>query len=310
VAGRRAGLAGARSGLWHEFRRIVTEFTPEFVEIENVPGLLSSNGGRDFLTVIRGLEELGYSVAWTVLDSQYRGVAQRRERVFIIGSLGNGSCAEILFEPESVRGDTPPSREKRESATRDVALCLNSGRDGYNDGSDQTYISSARMTAFGEYVDDGSASTLKERDYKDATDLVVGFSSKDHGADAQNDKSPTLRSMNFDKSHIDGGGQAAIVQWASGGGKLENPSAQALRAGAEHNYQFARVGMSVRRLTPRECERLQGFPDDWTRWDQDGKEISDSARYRMLGNAVTVPVARWLGERMLMTADRCRIGSI
>ncbi len=89
------------------------------------------------------------------------------------------------------------------------------------------------------------------------------------------------------------------VQWASGGGQVENPSAQALRANAEHNYQFARCGMSVRRLTPRECERLQGFPDDWTRWDADGKEISDSARYRMLGNAVTVPVANWIGNQIV-----------
>lgn len=82
------------------------------------------------------------------------------------------------------------------------------------------------------------------------------------------------------------------VQWAFGGGKVENPTAQALRAGAEHNYQFARTGMQVRRLTPTECERLQGFEDCWT------EGFADSVRYRMLGNAVCVNVAEWIARRM------------
>jgi DNA (cytosine-5)-methyltransferase 1 len=80
VAGRRAGLAGARSGLWHEFHRILGEARPRWVVIENVPGLLSSNRGRDFATILRGLGDIGYCVAWRVLDSQYFGVPQRRLR--------------------------------------------------------------------------------------------------------------------------------------------------------------------------------------------------------------------------------------
>src|SRR5581483_12507885 len=134
VAGQRKGLAGERSGLWHEFHRIIGEFTPSWCVIENVPGLFSSNGGRDFLTVVRGLAELGYCVAWTVLDSQYAGVAQRRERVFIVGSLGNGSCAEVLFEPESVRGDSPPSRK----AGKDVAGTI--GGSSQSGGFRTTYL--------------------------------------------------------------------------------------------------------------------------------------------------------------------------
>jgi len=84
----------------------------------------------------------------------------------------------------------------------------------------------------------------------------------------------------------------AQVQWASGGGQVLNPTAQALRAGAEHNYQFAQVGMQVRRLTPTECERLQGFPDGWT------AGFSDSVRYKCLGNAVCVNVAEWIAKRL------------
>jgi len=88
------------------------------------------------------------------------------------------------------------------------------------------------------------------------------------------------------------------VQWASGGGKMENDTAQTLRSGAEYNYQFARINKQLRRLTPRECERLQGFPDDWTRVPYRKGEASDSNRYRALGNSMAVPVMRWIGTQI------------
>jgi site-specific DNA-cytosine methylase len=93
-------------------------------------------------------------------------------------------------------------------------------------------------------------------------------------------------------------GSIVQVQWASGGGKVENPTAQALRAGPETNYQFLRSGMAVRRLTPRECERLQGFPDDWTAISYRGKPAADGNRYKALGNSMAVNVMRWIGERI------------
>jgi site-specific DNA-cytosine methylase len=88
------------------------------------------------------------------------------------------------------------------------------------------------------------------------------------------------------------------VQWASGGGQTENPTMQALRANAEYNYQFIRNAMAVRRLTPRECERLQGFPDDYTLVEYRKKPAADGPRYRALGNSMAVPVMRWIGERI------------
>ena len=94
---------------------------------------------------------------------------------------------------------------------------------------------------------------------------------------------------------------ARQVQWASGGGQVENETAQGLRANAEHSYQFARIGRAVRRLTPRECEWLQGFPDDWTLIPWHGRpreQCPDGPRYRALGNAFAVPVIRWIGERI------------
>ena len=119
LAGTRKGLDGgrSRSGLWFEFHRILRELRPRIAVIENVPGLFSSNGGRDFATILRGLSEQRYLSAWRVLDAQYFGVPQRRRRVFFVASLGDGACAEILFERESVRRDTAKSRKTRPGAT-------------------------------------------------------------------------------------------------------------------------------------------------------------------------------------------------
>lgn len=277
VAGKRAGLAGGRSGLFYEATRIINELKPAYCLFENVPGLLSSDEGRDFARVLMEMERIGYCGAWRVLDAQWLGVAQRRRRVFgLFSRLDSGAerCAEILSLQESLRGNPAPSREAGQGVARGVAHCLggggnmrhredqdtlipavarsiNAGRDGYNDCSDQTYIPAV-------------AGCLQERDAK--------------GADS--DTKP---------GHLV---PVAQVQWTSGGGKVHNPTAQALRSGAEHNYQFAQLGMQVRRLTPTECERLQGFPDGHT------AGFSDSTRYKMLGNAVCVNVAEWIAKRI------------
>ena len=132
LAGRRAGLAGERSGLWFEYQRIIDEFQPRWVVAENVPGLLSSNEGNDFRTVIGALEERGYCVSWRVLDAQYFGVAQQRRRVFIVGSLGNIGSAKVLFEREGVQGYTPKSRKARKENTRKTTSCLTSNGDSHS----------------------------------------------------------------------------------------------------------------------------------------------------------------------------------
>lgn len=149
VAGQRAGLAGERSGLWFEFRRIVEFVAPRWVLIENVPGLLSSDGGRDFATVVRGLVQLGYGVCWRVLDAQFAGLAQRRDRVFVVGGPGDGGAAPVLFEPSSVRWDPPPRRTSREGAARPLAGgSPNSG--GYRNDAD-TAVSSPVLASAGHH---------------------------------------------------------------------------------------------------------------------------------------------------------------
>ena len=136
VAGKRAGLAGERSGLFWHAARLVEETQSEWFIIENVPGLLSSNGGKDFGIVLRTMAELGYSVAWRILDAQYFGVPQRRRRVFIVGRrAGGASPAEVLFKSEGLRRDITQSNQEGQDTTTSPLLSFGqSSFGGYTEG--------------------------------------------------------------------------------------------------------------------------------------------------------------------------------
>jgi DNA (cytosine-5)-methyltransferase 1 len=132
VAGKRAGLAGARSGLFWEAARIVEETQSEYFILENVPGLLSSNKGADFGVVIGTMADLGYSIGWRVLDAQHFGVPQRRKRVFIVGRRAtSGGVAEILFKSEGLRRDPASSQQARQgtASTSNASVTLGSGKE-------------------------------------------------------------------------------------------------------------------------------------------------------------------------------------
>jgi len=245
VAGKRAGLAGERSGLWFEFHRVIDELKPRIAVIENVAGLLSSNRGRDFAVVLQGLGKSGYRYAYRVFDAQYFGVAQRRRRVFIVASLGNGSCAEILFEREGLSGDIEQGKEKEQ----EVAKSVTTGVGHRNNGTEDTFVIPTLSTSLGHHgwsIGDQDFNTLQ----------LVSFSAKDDGRGVSEGSTPTIQAQNTGIAIADN--------------KI----------------------LGVRRLTPMECERLQGFPDGWT----EGQ--SDSVRYHQLGNAVAVPVAEWIVRRI------------
>lgn len=129
VAGKRAGLAGARSGLFWEICRLLDETQARYFILENVPGLLTSSGGRDMGVVIGALAERGYSIAWRVLDAQYFGVPQRRRRVFIVGCLGDEwrTPAEVLDLAEGSTGDTTPSRKKGQDSAGTTEQSVGAG---------------------------------------------------------------------------------------------------------------------------------------------------------------------------------------
>lgn len=284
VAGRRAGLAGERSGLWFEFHRLIDSVKPGTVVIENVPGLLSSHGGQDFAVILRGLVKCGYGVAWRILDAQYFGVAQRRRRVFIVGSLGDGRAAEILFECEGGGGHIAEGRSTQKGIATDVAASLRHGGGngrGYNlDAEHGPTVTAAPLVARqakGGFTDPVSDNIIPV--------ITTTFNGYTGGADDNDAQGGHLVMAFTERTRADGRTLEYQKEMAYA---LTNPGS----GGRTHSRQIAGA-FGVRRLTPVECERLQGFPDGWT----DGQ--SDSARYRQLGNAVAVPVAEWLGRRII-----------
>lgn len=243
VAGLRKGLADPRGSLMLLYGAIAARYRPRWLVWENVPGVLSSNGGRDFGTFLGMLAELGYGFAYRVLDAQYFGVAQRRARVFVVGHLGDWRPpAAVLFEPESLRGDPPPRREtgqgiagslaastggsdendaEQSRLVPEVAYALNAhggahgGAHGRIDAESETFVTHALRADGFDASEDGTGR---------GTPLVpVAFSCKDHGADA-GDLAPTLRAMGHSESHANAGGQLAVAFAIQGAATRENPN--------------------------------------------------------------------------------------
>ena len=464
IAGKREGLDGSRSNLFREQIRIVKEMResdeadgrtgsdirPRFMVWENVPGAFSSNKGEDFRCVLEEICRVadaevsipgppknkweksgtimadGYSVAWRTLDAQYWGVPQRRKRIYLVADFGGGTAPEILFEQDSLRGDTKEgSKERKDTATgaedgsyksdrtndeclnnsikafhitqdpisMKISPCLTQGnsntgqatigvvipvmdkasryksqktangfgvgdeddpactlttadrhsiaysidRAAFNQGVNAKYnIGIAKdiaqtivakgpgavahetyaMQSFGEYKHSGKASSIKQRDFKDATDLVVAFEP----------------------------GTVSRV----GGHYYEDGKAGTIRAKPGDNQQTIINDYIVRRLTPTECGRLQGFPDGWTdnlaiaepteddilywrmifkehaealgekkkektdnqirKWLQNPE--SDSAKYKMWGNGIALPCATFVMKRVAQKLQRRRMKEI
>ena len=230
VAGLRKGLDDPRGNLMLTYLAIAERYQPRWLVWENVPGVLSSNRGRDFGTFLAALGQIGYGFAYRVLDAQYFGVAQRRRRVFVVGYLGDWRrAAAVLFERESLSGHPAPSRETRE----EVAKCLTTRTGSAYDPTTET--------------------------------LPVAFDAYNQTV---SDVTTALR--------------------VSSGSIYDNTVMKYLK---------------VRRLTPTECERLQGFPDNYTQieWrNKAAEDCPDGPRYKAMGNSMAVPVMRWIGERIQM----------
>lgn len=230
IAGKREGLKGASALMW-EYVRAVRELRPSWLVWENVPGALSSEGGAAFGQLLSSMDDLGYGLAWRVLDAQFFGVPQRRRRVFLVGHFGDQRAAEVLFESESLSWDNPTSQQKRQTLAREPYAPA--GRSVY------CAADSGAHSAIGHDI----APTLTAHEAKSASYVMTPA---------------TLQTQTL----------------------------------------FPGDG-SIRRLTPVECERLQGFPDGWTDIPYKGKEHApDSSRYKALGNSMAVPVMRWIGRRI------------
>jgi len=347
VAGKRAGLAGERTGLFYEFARILRELRPAWFVFENVPGLFSSNRGRDFAEVLRVLMvECGYGVCWRVLDSQFFGVAQRRRRLFIVGRFGKPCPAAVLFERESGAGNPAEGGKTGQDVAFALATSVRGTGDGHGNAWNSNYVarrltqstfkrhdeanivagpvkgaSLSRRTVNSEEAASGFlvAATLRESDGHHGR-------SSPRGDGCDNLIAAPLSAGSSDKSHVPGrrreddfnfvatinsGGNAdgfrtepgehIVIQDVRGGtrdqtnrghgiGIREGGPCDILGAVERHdiayslqrnerntsqgpgNYVSAR--MSVRRLTPSECETLQGFPKGWTIPDGISKEAN------------------------------------
>ena len=320
VAGRREGLAGA-SGLMFEYLRAVQEVMPRWVVWENVPGALSSEDGAAFGQLLGELDALGYGLAWRVLDAQFFGVAQRRQRLFVVGSLGEAGAeraCEVLFEPDSLQGDPTPSREKRKElaaraaggpggasepaipintmiATRGGKLGRGTGFGVAEDGDPAYIITAAHPHAvcagFGYKASPGAVICMTDTQSNGMVDGEVCGALSCHSR-----KDPPVVSGPVVRRGGAGGcndAAAVISQYGEVAGTLtarydSSPC-------PDRGQSIVNDRSVVRRLTPRECERLQGMPDDWTCVPYRGKpadQCPDGPRYKAIGNSMAVPVMR------------------
>jgi DNA (cytosine-5)-methyltransferase 1 len=377
VAGLRKGLDDPRGSLMLTYLAIARRYSPEWLVWENVPGVLSADGGRAFGSLLGGLAELGYGFAYRVLDAQYFGLAQRRQRVFVVGhSRDWRRAAAVLFERESLSGHPAPRREAGQVAPTVPSRSTAGGGLGTDFDCDGGLIPQVSPTIGGcsngggangpgrdvdsceslipmtlairgrgdshdlEYQQDGTANAILTPN-GGRGGIVVGaiaFTVKDYGADA-GDLAPTLRAGGHDGSHANGGVMPAVafdttqitsstnrsnpqpgdpchplaagahppaVAFADVADPVAANQARAYTREGTHNFRLSNVAitpMQVRRLTPRECERLQGFPDDYTLIPYRGKPAADGPRYKALGNSMAVPCMAWIGRRIQMVSE-------
>ena len=359
VAGLRNSLADARGNLSLRWVQLIHAIGPLVSVTENVPGWLSTkdNAFGCFLGALAGADDplhtpdgAGWTnagmvagplmrIAWRVLDAQYFGVPQRRRRVFVVASPPGGICpASVLFEPASLRGDSPPGREAGEG----VAATLTAGSPGGSgyrndpDTSENLVVHSLRAAGF-DASEDGTgrgtplvAVAFMPNDPGSHIDGVapaqragsgggslgsracVAFTCKDHGVDA-GETAPTLRAMGHSGSHANAGGQVAIAFHENQRGELTiNDTAGSLKTGGGkpgQGYPAMMSGAAVRRLMPVECERLQGLPDHYTAISYRGKPAADGPRYKAIGNSMAVPVVQWILTKLEKITAQLQLGS-
>jgi DNA (cytosine-5)-methyltransferase 1 len=368
IAGLRKGLDDPRGNLMLTYLQLVDIKKPKWVIRENVPGVLSSNGGRDFGTFLGALGKLGYGFAYRVLDAQYFGVAQRRRRVFVVAYLGDWRpAAAVLFESHSLCRNTSPIGEKRKGDTRTFKNNIGKHSQWWDGGqtaatittrsSDQympdknnfqavivnNYINSisndcsVAVDLYNQTIDGQVAATLTQACGGTNTSgpkVLSNFGKRSFGVYKETDKAETLRSSGGD---LGGGSETFSVcekitdidsvakcitaseenrnmithafkirGGCDGGGKGylgQDECAFTISTSQDQQIAVKSSNYVVRRLTPKECERLQGFPDDWTKIPYKNKPMDncpDGPRYKAIGNSMAVPVVRWIGQRIEM----------
>lgn len=358
VAGMREGLDDSRGQLTLEFVRLANAIDfirarknqqPAIIVWENVPGVLSSkdNAFGCFLAGLAGedseLQPSGKkwtnsgcvfgperTIAWRTLDAQYFGLAQRRKRVFVIASARKDiDCTKILFERDSVRRASPPSRQSQQEIAATIEASLGRSRGAgtpvgglWWNGAD--VADSITCTSDDQRMPDKGRFQAIVTQNNDVARCLTA-----RGAGGQNQDPETANLIAFHPtqdpiSSIDGlshslgcgssHGQASVAvaygipgNWIGrkpeNGGNATEPPLELSPCLTKTDIHAVQTQMQVRRLTPRECERLQGFPDFYTLVPHRGKPAADSPRYKALGNSMAVPVMKWIGNRIQMAVQ-------
>jgi DNA (cytosine-5)-methyltransferase 1 len=341
VAGKRAGLEGERSGLFHEGIRIINELRketnneyPRISIWENVAGALSSNRGADFGVIIDEMAKAGAMVIeWGLLDAQHFGIPQRRRRVFVIAVFNSATATNcpipLLPVGESLRGDSKKGKPKRKSATSETSESLGAGSRSEQFLTEESYAESsfaqfkegdvAALKASGGVLGGGSETLIvgaltvsdltrqvtNEIVSKNLLQVVEPYLSFDtqfgSNANVFEDQSPTLKASQAAPS-VAYGIQGNVIgrqpqNGPAGKGHTEEGDPMFTLTGTD--IHAVATPMAVRRLTPLECERLMGWPDDHTRYKADGTEQADTHRYKQCGNGVASPVAEWIGKQLM-----------
>ena len=244
LAGKRKGMGGQRSSLITEAIRLIDECRPRFFVWENVKGTFSSNNGEDFWAIIQAFTNIGgYRLEWQLLNTKWF-LPQNRERIYLVGYLGNGSGGQVFPIREAKKSNTNSSKKKHNKIVMPT-IC----KSYYKFANDTPIIKINSATAKG---------------YEEATE-----------GDSINYSNPNSKTRR---------------------GRVGKGVAQTL----DTTCNQAVIDNKIRRLTPIECERLQGFPDNWTEYGESGK-ISDTQRYKMCGNAVTVDVVEAVANSIIKT---------
>jgi DNA (cytosine-5)-methyltransferase 1 len=317
VAGLRKGLEDPRGNLMLTYVGILDHYRPKWCVWENVPGVLSSNGGRDFGSFLGALVELGYGFAYRVLDAQHFGVPQRRRRVFVVGCLGDWtSPAKVLFESESLLRDSKKSTSKKQGVA-------SSTQGSSPDGKHTVGTLMARdYKGFGNQdIKDGRGLIVYENHPTDSRVKEMGSVCTTVTArwgTGGGNVPFALAENTIGRQPLNGGNGTGFTE----GGPMYTLNATGVHGVAVDVYNHAVDGdvtatltsacggtntsgpklmqnMAVRRLTPIECERLQGFPDNHTNIPWRKKDESpDGPRYKAMGNSMAVPVMHWIGKQI------------
>lgn len=352
VAGLRKGLEDPRGNLALEFCRLAYLKKPKWIIWENVPGVLSSNGGKDFGSFLGALGELGYGFAYRVLDAQHFGVPQRRRRVFLVGYLGDWRpAAAVLFEQESLRGNIKKSVSERKTTSEQTEAgptpYRKSSRATCKDGAESWVEDQVSNTLNCFDVGDvrSTMSVVEKDSWWDGGQTAASLTTRCHdqympdkghfSAVIQNDENKPLcfkvRGGVERETGEQGGTPGKLAgkgylgsedrtftiatspdQWLLEGKgvavdmynmSVNEQTSQTLSSSASDiNHTGGTIQNSrVRRLTPIECERLQGFPDNFTQIPYRKKpqeECPDGPRYKALGNSMAVPVMAWIGKNI------------